>query len=520
MTIFSNINRPVNQQTNLAVFNQNRENINISIDNNIENRYIKHDKNIYDQNFKSYIGLYNNEVTYNNSKVINITLTEKAVREFKYNISLNKFNAGYPESDSYRLCSETLGSIISIGSKHYTTSYDQISGYPKGTSIKTVQESQHTPLSCNTCQGIICQPGETFDPVSCRCVVPALCVDQPPDCEIVSIPQNLKGIINGYAYYANDINVPIDIPGIGLVNPTCARGHCCDRTIFMPILVKSDGSQILANKTINMNNLNGDICGSRFDTFSFATNGTEDIVDSQLVLRCELQYCHTGVTFIVLVGYDATTNDPVVLFKSCVAPGPTNTKLIGTIDCSGPIVECDPTSTPMPTPTPTITPSITSTSTPTTTPTTTPTITKSITPTPTPTPCIQSNCTYEVAEVGVTDNLGNYREVSIVWNDMDQFLATSEAFAQEFSDAGWVITAVTTAPAIGICCNGQCFPPRELLPLMYETASFSQLSCESVPIDPNDTPAVTPTTTPTPTITPTRTPTQTPPSPSVSSDFI
>jgi len=266
------------------------------------------------------------------------------------------------------------------------------------------------------CVNLICPPNLIPDFSSCLCVPQSVCRE---NCDTENIDaiinySNLLPNIKGYAYYVHDMkNSNIYVPGIGSVLSICGGGHVCNRTIFTPKLILNNNSFVLANKNINLNNssFSGPVSSpieghnhsnllDRSDVFEFNISDTSLLSGAKLTLDCATNFCHTGVTMLVLVG--TTINEEnILLFSSCSAPG--KIKDIGTIDCPGDIVCCDednlatrcPDLSPSPTPTPTrtVTPTRTSTVTPTRTSTVTPTRTaiptitptNSVTPTRTPT---------------------------------------------------------------------------------------------------------------------------------------
>ena len=304
----------------------------------------------------------------NNSKIIRQTLTPLAIRQDKYDFISGNFNQGYPVNNEYYLCSQNLTSVFQYGESFVSKSY-KVGQYPTLSTTSTVNKN-NKHLYCvdnNLNCSLPCASGSVFDPVSCICTLPEECVPQ-PSCEPLIIPPDLKPIIKGYAFYVAS-TTSVDIPDIGPVLTSCAGGHTCCSTIFMPTIKDSNNNLILANKSINMNNVPGVFCPeidaripvpgfvstSKYDisdSFQFVINDPSALIDSNLYLQCQLDNCHNGVTFIVLVG-EQNDNTPVLLFASCVSPGAVDAVPLGTIDCgSGPAGPCDPPPPPPPSPTP------------------------------------------------------------------------------------------------------------------------------------------------------------------------
>lgn len=393
------------------------------------NVHIKYQKNNIDQNNNG-TTLHNPApTTNNNTRTVTINWTPKSVREFKYNLLLNKFDEGYPETFTYAICPQKLATVFSLGSsRHISVAQNVITAYPKNHHrLSVIENNDNDIFKCGeevfTPCSLGCPSGTFADPVSCICVSnPPLCVPLTPEpctptLEFVDL--NLKDTIQGYAFYVSDpktytyqsgfvspnpgVVYTVPIPGIGDIEPTCFGGHVCDRTIFQPALIV-DGKKILANKTVNLNNfltynresltINPTIKPSgsllspkeahphaplaefeqqridaynefltetgpnrfgdnatwfdtarvfdRSDTFTFTLSDPSVLANASLTLDCELKYCHSSVTFVVLVGEQKETNEKVLLFASCVAPSSVDAgKLIGVIDCpAGPPDPC------------------------------------------------------------------------------------------------------------------------------------------------------------------------------------
>lgn len=362
-----------------------------------ENRpNIRYNKSLFDQN-KDY-STYNTNITENNNaRSITTDWTAQSIRNFKYNILLNEFAPGYPLNYTYNLCDQKLSSVFSIGSyTHYSIDQSVSTNYPKNHSLSVIQNNINNPFLCSVpptgnCQNTVCLPGQTFDPLTCLCTTPEECVPQ-DSCEPTVVYSNIKPKIYGYAFYLESVQ-EVNIPDIGNVKASCGGGHVCCGTLFRPTLVFLNNSTLSANRNICMDNFStckndgsqipvpGFVRSAyyeRSDTFEFVLDNPSSLSNARLELVCQYGGCHSGVTFVVLVGETADTNTKVVLFSSCVAPGSVNSKVIGTIDCDNEPVPCEPPPTPTPTPTP-VPP------TPSSTPPATPTPTPPVTPTPTPT---------------------------------------------------------------------------------------------------------------------------------------
>jgi len=455
----------------------------------LNNSNIRYNNTLIDQdnNLSTYI---NNEKPNNNSNSITIDWTPQSVRDFKYNILQDKFNTGYPRNYTYTLCDQKLSIVFNMGSKHFSVDQTVDTSYPRSRSISIVEDNTNNPFLCGgiqpSCQGVICPSGQTFDPASCGCVSPPLCIPQPLEpCSPTILYATLKPLIKGYAWY---LQTPkqIEIPDIGVVTATCGGGHGCDATLFRPILVFPDSSTLEANRNISLNN--GEVndptghtripvpgfvplLGERSDTFEFVVDDTSTLDGARVELVCQSTYCHGGVTFIVLVAETLETNEPVVIFSTCLAPGPIKSKVIGYVDCPGSDPgPCDtPPVTSSPTPTPTITPTITITSSTTATPTPTltstvtptPTLTSTATPTPTltttptPTPSAPNNsaccfCDYAIAWDGLDDPpIGHF-----TFHGPGPTGEPTQAWTFLVRDCGITESMLTSTNTITIDCNG------------------------------------------------------------------
>jgi hypothetical protein len=194
--------------------------------------------------------------------------------------------------------------------------------------------------SASRCFGVICEPGLVIDMSSCECAIEETTNPQPPTmpdipCEAGIVDNTGDEIVSlkveGYAYYVNNINATRTVSGPGAIdsvtlNPSCAGGHVCDRTVFDVRLTFTDNDgeiigDYISNKNINLNNaIDG---ADKTDTFTFGDIPIEHFAyDSGLNLQCALTNCHQNVVWIVLV---TTYNDLTkVLFNKCIVPNPLN----------------------------------------------------------------------------------------------------------------------------------------------------------------------------------------------------
>jgi formylglycine-generating enzyme required for sulfatase activity len=319
-----------------------------------------------------------------------------------------------PEADfsAQTICSCNLSlrfKNFRINKNYKNTNYDIIKIYRNGEIIPIYDSGpiqtdgelltllNDVTINCNpiddepalNCDNLICPPNLIPDFSSCLCVSRPACRE---NCDTETVDpvinyNNLLPNIKGYAYYVHDMkNSDIYVPNIGFMLSVCGGGHVCDRTIFTPKLILNNNSFVLANKNINLNNsrtrdmVSSPIDGhthsnllDRSDVFEFNVSDTSLLSGGKLTLDCANNFCHSGVTMLVLVG-TTINGENILLFSSCSAPG--KIKDIGTIDCPGNIVCCDEDNlaTRCPDPSPSPTPTMTKTPRP------------SVSPTPTPTP--------------------------------------------------------------------------------------------------------------------------------------
>jgi hypothetical protein len=203
MTIFNiDPNSDSNKQNDNAYFNQF-----ISIQPTgtapLNHPNIRYNKSLFDQNANS--STYNtNSTQNNNARSVIADWTARAVRNFKYNILLDRFSPGYPENYTYNFCDQKLSSVFSLGSsRHVSVDQSVSTNYPKNHSISIVQDNTNNSFLCaapptNNCQNTVCPPGQTFDPATCLCTTPEECVPQ-DGCEPTVVYSNIKPKIYGYA---------------------------------------------------------------------------------------------------------------------------------------------------------------------------------------------------------------------------------------------------------------------------------------------------------------------------------
>lgn len=321
----------------------------------------------YGQNILSPNNSVSNTADKINNKIKNIrlTLTPDAIRQNKFDFYSGQFDAGYPLNSNKTFCGDKLSTVFNTGNSYWTKSFSTKYSYPIISNYDKVVANQLTACNeeppncglgytysiesegCVPCSGL-CLPGQIYDPGSCLCVDPPICKIQ-LNCPPIAIPL-IKNTIQGYAFYL-DVIRDINIPGVDPIRASCSGGHACCRTLFRPKIVKADNTEVLANRNICMDNLE-EICpndGSqipvpgftpitdyeRSDTFTITLDNPLHIQGASFYLNCEYFSCHDGVTFVVLVAELAASTDKIVIFASCVSPGPLNGKLIGTVDCPG-----------------------------------------------------------------------------------------------------------------------------------------------------------------------------------------
>jgi hypothetical protein len=292
----------------------------------------------------------------NDAKTLTTTLNSQGIRDNRFNYYKGLYNIGYPEVNSFDFCgSQRLSSSFKLGGQFW--SYGSIR--KQNDNFQNVIDNAQNPFSCNPsvqgCAGVIpCAPNQMFDSVSCLCVELPFC---PPPCEETVINQEFKidpitntVNIKGYAFYSSGAR-DLEIPEIGTRPASCFGGHVCCSTLFRAQLIFANNTTLDANRDISMNNIN--VCehsddqippsgwtGSlyeRADTFEFnvPANSIDQIIGSSVALKCQLAGCHSGVTQVTLVA-ETTTGEYILIFDSCVTPGATYAKPIGTIECAEP----------------------------------------------------------------------------------------------------------------------------------------------------------------------------------------
>lgn len=307
---------------------------------------------------------------YTNSKLITITNSNSALRNNKYNFYTGSYSPGYPSNNTYPLCEKLSLVYNNKGFNFQSRTTTKDSGYPfiNSTQSVSLQNIQSCANPCNK----ICPTGMILDTASCKCVSPPVCIPQSISCSPAPIPQQVKSVIYGYIFYVNRPRY-VHVPEIGDLATTCGGGHYCCRTIFTPkFTIGNSNIQILANRTVNLNNIanciqnnivpdgwNPTSSWDRADTFQIVVPDGFDLQDTMVSLQCELQEgCHEGVSMVYLVAHDFITNEPTLIFGSCIVPGDIHAKPIGTIDCNTNLddtILCSPPPPPPP-PSPSIPP--------------------------------------------------------------------------------------------------------------------------------------------------------------------
>ena len=299
---------------------------------------------------------------YNDSKIVTITNFTSAIRNNRYNFYKNSFDSGYPTNNSYVLCEKLSLSWNNSGFNFKDKFTTDDTGYPYKTESVTI--NGYNDINCSTypepssnCNKY-CGPGSIIDPESCQCVFPPDCISQPEVCIPVTIP-TIKDTIYGYIFYVDSLR-SVYVPEIGFNNTTCGGGHKCCRTLFTPRLFICDDISVTADRSVNLNNIEG--CGEsnippvgwspltsneRADTFSFTIPNINTIAlnNVRLSLDCDYDSCHEGVSMVFLVAHDDATDEPMIIFASCLTPGEVNSKLLGTVDCNTNILDaihCSP----------------------------------------------------------------------------------------------------------------------------------------------------------------------------------
>jgi|688.fasta_scaffold00568_62 hypothetical protein len=290
-------------------------------------------------------------ITYNTSRNVRLTLTPQALRSNKYDFSNGQFDSGYPESANYPLCNQRLSSIINYGNSSYTSFFNELLSYPKNNTFGLVKDLKLSSNECGSCAVV--------DHITGLCVSPPKCIPVEP--VIITIPPNLKTTIKGYAFYLDTIR-EVNVPDIGLRQVSCAGGHRCCRTNFIPKIITPEGMYV--GEEFDMNNYNNCTsqstpvdgfvpytAGERSASFTInIPNINDEINDALFLLNCNSEEgCHNGVTMIFLVAEDADTDESYLIFASCVAVGCTDPVPLGSIvDSEVDPADCVPTSTPEP----------------------------------------------------------------------------------------------------------------------------------------------------------------------------
>lgn len=114
------------------------------------NVYFRYSKNVYDQNNKSYVETDSVFPSNNYLSAISQDWTPQAIREFKYNILLNRFEEDYPLTFTYNLCPQNLSTVFQIHNGYWSRSRkDNYSVHPKKNTL--LQITQRENRDCGSC---------------------------------------------------------------------------------------------------------------------------------------------------------------------------------------------------------------------------------------------------------------------------------------------------------------------------------------------------------------------------------
>jgi hypothetical protein len=103
---------PLNQQNDNAYYNQFTS-VQPTGTAPLNHPNIRYNKSLFDQNAN--LSTYNtNSTQNNNARSVIADWTARAVRNFKYNILLDRFSPGYPENYTYNFCDQKLSSVKKI----------------------------------------------------------------------------------------------------------------------------------------------------------------------------------------------------------------------------------------------------------------------------------------------------------------------------------------------------------------------------------------------------------------------
>lgn len=103
---------------------------------------IRYHKTLFDDNAKN---IYNSSFTSDNSRrSISTDLTATSIREFKYNILQNVFEAGYPQNSQYNLCNQNISITFAInGNTHFSSNIKPGISYPNNHYIKVIEDQDN-----------------------------------------------------------------------------------------------------------------------------------------------------------------------------------------------------------------------------------------------------------------------------------------------------------------------------------------------------------------------------------------
>lgn len=137
-----------NKQNQNAYYNRNK-NITEPKNNFSDNRYIKYNQSLYDQNLNKYDypNASEGQTSNNDARSISIDKTPESIRNFTYKIISDTFDPGYPQTITYNLCPQNLSVVFQNGNTHWSRS--------KGDIFYRISESSRPDVSdCNSCSYI------------------------------------------------------------------------------------------------------------------------------------------------------------------------------------------------------------------------------------------------------------------------------------------------------------------------------------------------------------------------------
>lgn len=102
------------------------------------NLFIRYDKTLYDHKLNSQINDGGRPTPNNNIRSIYIDWTPRAIREDKYDLLSGKWDAGYPQNNTYSLCDQKLSTIYSLGSYQVSRDERVITSFPRNQTLSNV----------------------------------------------------------------------------------------------------------------------------------------------------------------------------------------------------------------------------------------------------------------------------------------------------------------------------------------------------------------------------------------------